>query len=148
MGTNGAFGGSGAASWEQVREEWVSLGSSSTHDSLPGDASDASDAEAAPIDDSTDLTDAAYDPLIAAIAQALLGEDKDAHQPRVPSFTLTSVLPRPGGGRSRGASDRGGGGGGSSGGGGTSSASRSVTAQAARGGSAIGAAAAGSCQGV
>ena len=30
MGTNGAFGGSGAAAWDQVRDEWTSLGVQST----------------------------------------------------------------------------------------------------------------------
>lgn len=129
MGTNGAFGGSGAAAWEQARDQWTSLGSSS------GDASDTADADGiAPAG-----SDSPYDPLIAAIAGALIGEDPDARRPSVPTFPLSATLPRRGGGRG-GAAGSGTGGGG--GGGGSSSGGRRVTSQAARGGSAIGAAAA------
>lgn len=137
MGTNQAFGGSGSAEWERVREEWAGLGSG-----IPGAGAgngDAGKAEAPPGEDSSakspsPASEDAYSPLIAAIAQALIGEDKDARRPAVPAVPLSAVLPR----RGRGA----GGDGGSSGagGGGSSSGGRRVTAQAARGGSAIGAA--------
>ena len=137
MGTNQAFGGSGSAEWERVREEWAGLGSGG-----PGAGAgkgDPGEAEGPPGEDSSDkspgpASEDAYSALIAAIAQALTGEDKDARRPAVPAVPLSAVLPR----RGRGA----GGDGGSSGarGGGSSSGSRRVTAQAARGGSAIGAA--------
>lgn len=134
MGTNGAFGGSGAATWEAVRQEWESLG---VPDSEPSESSgDGGDAPTADGDSQP------YDALVQAIAQALIGEDPDARQPTVPQVPLSSVLPSRRGGRG------GGGGGGAAGGtaGGGSGSSRSmsgtrrVTAQAARGGSAIGAA--------
>lgn len=54
MGTNGAFGGSGAAAWDQVRDEWTSLGGQST---------DAPSNDAPGIDG-----DPAYDALLSAIA--------------------------------------------------------------------------------
>lgn len=126
MGTNGAFGGSGAAAWDQVRDEWTSLGGQSTD---------------APSDDAPGIdSDLAYDALISAIAGALIGEDPDTRRPSVPSFALSDTLPRRGGGRGGGGGSSGGGG--ASGGGGSSGGGRRVTAQAARGGSAIGAAAA------
>lgn len=124
MGTNGAFGGSGAAAWDHVRDEWTSLGEQSD-DGSGGSGTPAADG------------DLPYDALISAIAGALIGEDPDARRPAVPSFALSDMLPRRGGGR--GGS---GGGGGGGGGGGSSSGGRRVTSQAARGGSAIGAAAA------
>ncbi|MHA6694847.1 hypothetical protein [Homoserinimonas sp. A520] len=127
MGTNGAFGGSGAAAWGQVRDQWTSLGSSSRG------GSDTADADIAPAG-----SDSAYDPLISAIAAALIGEDPDARRPSVPTFPLSATLPRRGGGRG----GAGGGGGTGGAGGGSSSGGRRVTSQAARGGSAIGAAAA------
>lgn len=76
----------------------------------------------------------AYDALASALANALIGEDPDARRTSVPTFPLSSILPR---GRARAGRGGGGGGGtanGSAGGG------RRVTGQAARGGSAIGAA--------
>lgn len=126
MGTNGAFGGSGAAAWDHVRDEWTSLGGQSDGGS---------------VDDATPTADGdpAYDALISAIAGALIGEDPDARHPSVPSFALSDILPRRGGGRG-GGSGGSSGGGGASGGGGSSSGGRRVTSQAARGGSAIGAA--------
>jgi len=130
VGTNEAFGGSGAATWEQVRDEWVGVGAAGGSEENGDDAA----AEADPAGG-----EAAYDPLVVAIAQALIGEDKDARQPSVPSFPLSAVLSSRRGGRGGGG---GGGGGGSTSGGGSSSGGRRVTAQAARGGSAIGAAAA------
>lgn len=135
MGTNGAFGGSGAAAWESVREQWESL--DLPHNVAPGDDNaDPSD------DDSNDgATDSPYDPIVQAIAQALIGEDPDARQPTVQAIPLSSVLPR----RSHGGGGGGAGGEGAAevgGSGGTRSMSgtRRVTTQAARGGSAIGAA--------
>lgn len=127
MGTNGAFGGSGAAAWGQARDQWTSLGSSSRG------GSDTGGADIAPAG-----SDSAYDLLISAIAGALIGEDPDARRPSVPTFPLSATLPRRGGGRG----GSGGGGGTGGGGGGSSSGGRRVTSQAARGGSAIGAAAA------
>ena len=137
MGTNQAFGGSGSADWERVREEWAGLGSGS-----PGAGAgegDAVEAEVPPGEDSSAkspgiASEDAYSALIAAIAQALTGEDKDARRPAVPAVPLSAVLPR----RGRGAGGDGGSAG--AGGGGSSSGGRRVTAQAARGGSAIGAA--------
>lgn len=131
MGTNGAFGGSGAAAWDQARAQWTSLGSSSGGGSGTADADDTAPAG----------SDSAYDPLISAIAGALIGEDPDARRPSVPTYPLSATLPRRGGGRG-GAGGGGGIGGTGGGGGGSSSGGRRVTSQAARGGSAIGAAAA------
>lgn len=131
MGTNGAFGGSGAAAWDQARDQWTSLGSSSS-----GGSDAPTGADDAPPDVPPKGSDSLYNPLIAAIAGALIGEDPDARRPSVPTFTLSSTLPRRGGGRGGG----GGGSGGGGSGGGTSSGARRVTSQAARGGNAIGAA--------
>lgn len=131
MGTNGAFGGSGAAAWDQARGQWTSLGSSSGGGSGTADADDTAPAG----------SDSAYDPLISAIAGALIGEDPDARRPSVPTYPLSATLPRRGGGRG-GAGGGSGVGGTGGGGGGSSSGGRRVTSQAARGGSAIGAAAA------
>lgn len=137
MGTNGAFGGSGSATWEQVRDEWVSLGTSGEGDGAGDQDSDGQDAGP----NGVAGADPAYDPLIEAIATALIGEDQDARLPTVPTFPLAAVLPRRGGGTGGGGAVGGAGGGGSTGGGGgASSGGRRVTAQAARGGSAIGAA--------
>lgn len=122
MGTNGAFGGSDAAAWEQARDQWTSLGGASG-----GTAEEGNQSVTPPQADG----DPAFDPLIAAIAKALIGEDPDARRPSVPTFPLSASLPRRGSGRGAGG---GGGGGGSSGG------ARRVTSQAARGGNAIGAA--------
>ena len=137
MGTNQAFGGSGSAEWQRVREEWAGLGSGGPGSGAGKDG--AGEAEGPPGEDSSakspgPASEDAYSALIAAIAQALIGEDKDARRPAVPAVPLSALLPR----RGRGA----GGDGGSSGagGGGSSSGGRRVTAQAARGGSAIGAA--------
>ena len=67
MGTNGAFGGSGSATWEQVRYEWVSLGTSGDADGT-GDHSGEDDNSA----EGSDSSDSAgFDPLIEAIANAL-----------------------------------------------------------------------------
>lgn len=142
MGTNTAFGGSGSANWERVREEWVGLGPGGSGPSTSSGDGDDEHAETPPGEDpSTEPADPAgestYDSLIAAIAQALMGEDKDARRPSVPSVPLSVMLPHHGNGSGSGAGTR------SSGvspGGGSSSASRRVTSQAARGGSAIGAA--------
>lgn len=125
MGTNGAFGGSDAAAWGQVRDQWTSLGSSSagstevgTDDALPQAGGDP-----------------AYDLLISAIAEALTGEDPDARRPSVPTFPLSATLPHRSGGRRGSVGGEGSGGGG---GGGSSSRGRRITSQAARGGNAIG----------
>ena len=131
VGTNQAFGGSGSAEWERVREEWGGRGPRWCR--CRGRQGDAGEVEAAPGEDSSakspsPASEDAYSALIAAIAQALIGEDKDARQPAVPAVPLSVVLPR----RGRGA--------GGDGGDGSSSGGRRVTAQAARGGSAIGAA--------
>jgi len=124
VGTNEAFGGSGSAQWEKVRQEWAELGGDGPAGETAADAGEDDDeSEKAP-----------YDRLVAALAQALAGEDKDARRPVVPSVPLTATLPR---GRGGGGA-AGGGVGGQPGGGG--SGGRRVTAQAARGGSAIGAA--------
>lgn len=132
MGTNQAFGGSGSADWNRVREEWAGLGSADSGTGAGGNPGE-------PPADPPGLPDEkAYDALLAAIAQALLGEDKDARRPAVPSVPLSAVLPR----RGRGGGTGGGGGNGGTGAGGSSSGARRVTDQAARGGSAIGAAAA------
>lgn len=127
MGTNGAFGGSDAAAWNQARDQWTSLGDSTGGSAGPGD------------DDAPPQSggDSAYDPLISAIAGALIGEDPDARRPSVPTFSLSATLPHRGSGRG-GGGGTGGGTGGS--GGGSSSGGRRVTSQAARGGNAIGAA--------
>lgn len=142
MGTNEAFGGSGSADWNRVREEWVGLGAGSGEGA--GDGAGDEDAQAPTGDASGEVSPAegesAYDPLIAAVAQALIAEDKDARRPTVPSFPLSDVLPGRRGGRGGGGGA--GGVGGGSGSAGSSSGGRRVTAQAARGGSAIGAAAA------
>lgn len=127
MGTNGAFGGSGAAAWDQARDQWTSLGSSSDG------GSDAAGPDDAPPQAGGDPV---YDPLISAIAGALIGEDPDARRPSVPTFPLSAALPRRGGGRGGGA----GGGGTGGSGAGSMSGGRRVTSQAARGGNAIGAA--------
>jgi hypothetical protein len=129
MGTNGAFGGSDAAAWEQARDQWTALG-----DSLGSAAEEASQGDPQPQEGG----DPAFDPLIAAIAEALIGEDPDARRPSVPTFPLSAMLPRRGSGRGGGAA--GGGGGGGLSGAGSSSGARRVTSQAARGGNAIGAA--------
>lgn len=127
MGTNKAFGGSGSADWNRVRQEWAGLGD--------GDAGAGAGREEPDVPPDTP-DDEAYDALAAAIAQALMGEDKDARRPAVPSIPLPSVLP------SRGSGAGGGGGSGGVVAGASSSGGRRMTAQAARGGSAIGAAAA------
>ena len=126
MGTNGAFGGSDAAAWNQARDQWTSLGDSAGDSTGAGDDASPQSGE-----------DSAYDPLISAIAGALIGEDPDARRPSVPTFSLSATLPHRGGGRGSG-----GGSGGRTGGsgGGSSSGGRRVTSQAARGGNAIGAA--------
>ena len=135
VGTNGAFGGSGAAAWESVREQWESL-------DLPDNIAPGDDNVDPGDDDSNnEATDSPYDPIVQAIAQALIGEDPDARQPTVSSIPLSSVLPR----RSRGGGGGGAGGGGAAGVGGSGgtrsmSGTRRVTTQAARGASAIGAA--------
>lgn len=129
MGTNEAFGGSGSADWESVRQEWADLGIAGSDDEPNGNAEDANASDA--------VGESTYDRLVAALAQALIGEDKAARQPSVPSLPLTAVL----------SSRRAAGGGGGTGGGADgesgrsgSSGGRRITAQAARGGSAIGAA--------
>jgi hypothetical protein len=141
VGTNQAFGGSGSANWDRVREEWAGLGSGSAGHGT-GDGDEGPDAEAPPGGDPAAespeaASEDAYSALIAAIARALIGEDKDARQSSVPSVPLSAVLPR-----RRGHGETGAGGGGSGTGGSSSSGGRRATTQAARGGSAIGAAAA------
>jgi hypothetical protein len=133
VGTNQAFGGSGSANWNRVREEWAGLGSDDSRIGAGGNPGEEPTADPPGLPD-----EKAYDALLAAIAQALIGEDKDARRPAVPSVPLSAVLPR----RGRGAGTGGGGGSGDAGAGGSSPGTRRVTAQAARGGSAIGAAAA------
>lgn len=146
MGTNEAFGGSGTASWERVREAWAGLGGDASADEDGAGPGGAETAEAdASGEASPAASDSAYDVLISAIAQALIGDDPDARRPSLPSVPLSTVLPSRGAGRGDGGAGGGGRSGGASGGGGggsSSSGSRRVTAQAARGGSAIGAAAA------
>jgi hypothetical protein len=133
VGTNQAFGGSGSADWNRVREEWAGLGSGGS-----GAGSGGNPGEGPPDGPPETPDEKPYDALLAAIAQALIGEDKDARRPAVPSVPLPAVLPR----RGRGGGTGEGGSGGSIGASGSSSGGRRVTAQAARGGSAIGAAAA------
>lgn len=108
MGTNEAFGGSGSADWDRVRAEWVGLHPDSSG-AGPGDGNGDSggDADAPPGGDShtessIPASDVAYDSLVAAIAQALSGEDKDARRPSVPSVPLSVVLPGRGRPRRRG----------------------------------------------
>lgn len=101
MGTNGAFGGSDAAAWEQARDQWTALGGSSW-----SAAEEASPSDSQP----QERGDPAFDPLITAIAEALIGEDPDARRPAVPTFPLSATLPRRG--NSSGAGSAGGGGGG------------------------------------
>jgi hypothetical protein len=132
VGTNQAFGGSGSANWNRVREEWAGLGSGDSGTGAGGNPGEP------PADPPGFPDEKAYDALLAAIAQALLGEDKDARRPAVPSVPLSAVLPR----RGRSGGTGAGGGSGGTEAGGSSSGTRRVTAQAARGGSAIGAAAA------
>jgi hypothetical protein len=132
VGTNQAFGGSGSANWNRVREEWVGLGSGDS-----GTGAGGNPGEEPPAGPPVPPDEKAYDALLAAIAQALIGEDKDVRRSVVPSVPLSAVLPR----RGRGGGT-GGGGSGEGTGAGSSSGGRRVTAQAARGGSAIGAAAA------
>lgn len=134
MGTNAAYGGSGSAAWTHVRDEWTSLGSGS--DGASSGSGGASSGDATD-DGSTSSADGSeYDSLVAAIAGALRRDDRDARRKSPPSVPLSSVLAHRGGGRGGG----GGAGGGHTDGGGSRSGSRHVTAQAARGGSAIGAA--------
>lgn len=102
MGTNGAFGGSDAAAWEQARDQWTALG-----DSLGSAAEEASQGDPQPQEGG----DPAFHPLIAAIAEALIGEDPDARRPSVPTFPLSAMRPRRGSGRGGGAAGGGGGGG-------------------------------------
>jgi len=134
VGTNEAFGGSGSTAWERVRGEWDSIGP--TTDAASAGAAQSEDPSVDPA-----AADPAYDALVTAIAEALIGEDKYARRPSVPRVPLSAVLPHRGGGRGGGGAGDGGAGGGGSGGG-SSSGGRRVTAQAARGGAAIGAAAA------
>ena len=51
MGTNQAFGGSGSAEWERVREEWADLGSGGP--GVGAGKGDAGEAEAPPGEDSS-----------------------------------------------------------------------------------------------
>jgi len=111
VGTNQAFGGSGSANWNRVREEWAGLGSGDSGIGAGGNPDE-------PTADPPGLSEEkAYDALLAAIAQALMGEDKDARRPAVPSVPLSAVLPR----RGRGGGTGGGGGSGGTGAGGSSS---------------------------
>jgi hypothetical protein len=72
VGTNQAFGGSGSAEWERVREEWAGLGSGG-----PGAGAgkgDPGEAEGPPGEDSSakspgPASEDAYSALIAAIAR-------------------------------------------------------------------------------
>lgn len=133
MGTNAAYGGSGAKPWETVRDEWMALNTSSG----PGGGSTDADAQEDSGSDQTVTSPA--DSLIEAIAAALIAEDAAAARPKVPTVPLSRVLPRRRGGSGGGG---GGGGGSSRAGSGSSGTGRRITSQAARGGSAIGAAAA------
>lgn len=113
-----------------MRDQWTSLDSSGSTD---GDAESPGTEQPG--------GDPAYDLLIAAIADALMGEDPDARRPSVPAVPLSTLLPH--GVHRQGSTGHGSGGGGASGGSSNpSNGSRKVTSQAARGGSAIGAAAA------
>ena len=133
MGTNAAYGGSGAAPWETVRDEWMALDTTSSGGSADSDTStDTGEDQTVP---------SPADSLIEAIAQALIAEDAAAARPQVPTVPLSQVLPRRGG-SSGGGEGGGGGGGGSRSGCGSSGTGRQITSQAARVGSAIGAAAA------
>ncbi len=138
MGTNAAYGGSGAKPWETVRQEWLALDpSASVADGLDSSADGATADSYGP---------SPADKLIQAIAQALIAEDPEAGRTTVPIVPLSLVLPRRGSGGGAGGGGAGGGagaGGGSSRAGtGSSGWGRRVSSQAARGGSAIGAAAA------
>lgn len=140
MGTCGAYGGSDSSEWKRVREEWGGLGPVSRDDGAAGTSGEGAADQATDSGAVADDGGAAYDALIAAIASALLGEDTDTRRRRVPPVALGSVLARRGGGRGGGGSGGGSGGVGPRGGG--SVGGRRITAQAGRGGAAIGAAAA------
>lgn len=127
MGTNGAFGGSGAATWDRVRDEWTAVSDTGRTSGTGTSSDDVSQNAVEP--------DARFDSLASAIAQALTREDPDARAASVPVFTFSATLPRRGGGR-------GGGSAASAANGGASAGNRRITAQAARGGNAIGAASA------
>jgi len=136
VGTNAAYGGSGAKPWETVRDEWMALDTSSGPDGVIIDANPQEDTGS----DQTVTSPA--DSLIGAIAAALIAEDAAAARPKVPTVPLSQVLPRRRGGSGGGSGGSGSGSGGSRAGSGSSGAGRRITSQAARGGSAIGAAAA------
>lgn len=128
MGTSGAYGGSGAQTWNDARQllEDLPLPTSSDGGDGLGEDGDIGD-------------DDALAGLAGALADAMAGDDPTLGAP--PSaFPLSDLLPRrgPGGGGGGGAGGgaiRGeGGGAGRSGGG----SSRSVSRSAARGGAAIG----------
>ena len=134
MGTSGAYGGSGARAWIEVRDAWGDLDAESLPDSAP---------PTAPGDDSgEDRPDPALDRLGTAIADALWRGDRETRLPRPPLIPLSSLLPR-----TRGSSAGGGGGAGGAATGRTGTSRRSggrfgrqVLRQAASGGAAIGAA--------
>ncbi|BDZ45243.1 hypothetical protein GCM10025866_11520 [Naasia aerilata] len=135
MGTSGAFGGSGAAAWDKVRSAWEAMGSAG------GDGAASTEApppSAVPDVPAAAESPSAYDSLISAIADALIGEDPDARRRNVPTVPRAQTMPSPRRGRQSGGSS--GGGGSASGGSGRASAGRRITGQAARGGNAIGAA--------
>lgn len=135
MGTNAAYGGSGKRDWQAAREQWA------------GAAASAGAGGAGALNSSPDQNggqSSAFDPVIQAIATALIGDDPDARIPRVPQIPLQSILPA----RRRGSGGGGGGAAGGTGGvrgtgrrtSGSTTAGRRVTGQSARGANAIAAA--------
>jgi hypothetical protein len=134
VGTNGAFGGSGAAAWAKVRDEWSAMGTTS------GSAGGSGGETGAGPDDGGETSDpdAAYGALVSSLADALIREDPDARRKSVPKVPFSSTLPGHGG-QGRGGR-AGGGSGGASGGGRSAAGGRRITGQSARGGNAIGAA--------
>lgn len=134
MGTNAAYGGSGKQDWRDVRDQWADASGSGVGSGTDG-AGTPPDGETSP-----------YDPVVQAIANALIGDDPDARLPSVPTVSLQSVLP------ARRSSGGGGGGGGGAGGSaargsgrqhlGSGTSGRRITSQSSRGAAAIAAASA------
>lgn len=133
MGTNAAYGGSGKKAWQDAREQWVGAATS------PGGGDTGSDGTS----DQDSAETSPYDPLVQAIATALIGDDPDARLPHVPQVPIQSTLPAR---RGSGGGAGGGGVGGVRGTGrrvsGSTTVGRRVTSQSARGANAIAAAAA------
>ncbi len=131
MGTSGAYGGSGSAAWEAVREGWAGLGDAGAPAAADG-AANPPPSEQPP--DTPPPPDPAYDALGHALANALAPPRRHGQAP-----PLAALLPRP---RGSGGGPSGGGGAGTDGYGGRAGgrSGRNAPLQAARGGAAIGAA--------